>query len=168
MFGGNFAPRQWALCQGQLLSIAQNTALFALIGTIYGGNGQTTFALPDFRGRMPVGAGNGPGLPTINLGETSGQASVTLLATNLPSHTHTATTTVGVSSQNASSEEPAGNVLATQSNNFFAPASTVNGSAGGVSTVVGSSGGSQPFSKYPPYLGLLFIICTEGIFPSRN
>ena len=168
MFAGNFAPRSWAFCQGQLLSIAQNTALFSLLGTTYGGNGQTTFGLPDFRGRMPIGTGQGPGLPSIDLGQVAGSPSVTLLITNMPAHNHTATTTVGVTSLNASSEEPAGNIPATQVNNFYAPANTANGSLGGVSTTVGIAGGSQPFDNHPPYLGMNFVICLEGIYPSRN
>src|SRR4051812_4210500 len=90
MFAGNFAPRGWAFCNGQILSIAQNTALFSLLGTTYGGNGQTTFSLPDFRGRSPVGTGQGPGLATIDLGEVSGAEAVTLLTTQMPVHTHTA------------------------------------------------------------------------------
>lgn len=86
----------------------------------------------------------------------------------MPAHTHAATTTVGVSSQNASSEEPAGNVLAAQANNFFAPANGVNGALGGVTTSLANAGGSQPFNNYPPYLGMNFVICLQGIFPSRN
>src|SRR5947208_9525764 len=89
MFAGNFAPRGYALCQGQLMSIAQNTALFSILGTTYGGNGQTTFALPDLRGRAPVGQGQGPGLSNISLGEVAGSETVTLLSTNMPSHNHT-------------------------------------------------------------------------------
>src|SRR5215207_9632471 len=89
MFGGNFAPRGWAFCEGQLLSIAQNTALFSILGTTYGGNGTTTFALPDLRGRVPIQPGQGPGLSPYTLGQMSGQENVTLLITNIPAHTHT-------------------------------------------------------------------------------
>src|SRR5688572_13508567 len=88
MFAGNFAPRGWAFCQGQILSIAQNTALFALLGTTYGGNGQTTFALPDLRGRVPVGTGQGPGLPSVTLGELAGEPAHTLISTEMPAHNH--------------------------------------------------------------------------------
>src|SRR5215211_5950019 len=91
LFAGNFAPRGWAFCYGQILSIAQNTALFSLLGTTYGGNGQTTFALPDFRSRVPVGAGTGPGLANISLGEVSGHETVTLLLNQMPVHTHPVT-----------------------------------------------------------------------------
>src|SRR6266699_1804577 len=89
LFAGNFAPRGWALCQGQILSIAQNTALFSILGTTYGGNGQTTFALPDLRGRSPLSAGQGHGLSNIQLGEQGGTQNTTLLNTELPSHSHT-------------------------------------------------------------------------------
>src|SRR6188768_3694227 len=94
MFAGNFAPRNWAFCQGQILSIAQNTALFSLLGTTYGGNGQTTFALPDFRGRVAVGTGQGPGLANITLGELSGSPTVTLTINNMPAHNHPLTGSV--------------------------------------------------------------------------
>lgn len=168
MFAGNFAPNGWAFCQGQILAIAQNTALFSLLGTTFGGNGQTTFALPDLRGRTPVGTGQGPGLSPINLGEMSGTESTTLLSTNMPIHSHIATTTVGVTSGNASTEEAAGSILASQANNFYAAANTANGQMGGVTTTIGNAGGSQPFSIRNPYLGMNFVICLEGIYPSRN
>jgi microcystin-dependent protein len=168
MFAGNFAPQSWAFCYGQILSIAQNTALFALLGTTYGGNGQTTFALPDFRGRVPVGTGQGPGLANVNLGEIAGLPNTTLLITNMPAHNHTATTSVAVSSANTTSEEAAGHILANQAQNFYAPATSANGSLGGVSTTVGISGSNQPFSIMQPYIGMNFVICLQGIFPSRN
>ncbi len=168
MFAGNFAPRSWAYCQGQILSIAQNTALFSLLGTTYGGNGQTTFGLPDLRGRVPVGTGQGPGLSNIDLGEMAGSPTHTLISNEMPSHSHTATTTAKVSSLNANTEEPAGNVLATQANNFYAPANTANGNLGGVSTTLTNTGGSQPHNNMQPYLGMNYVICLEGIFPSRN
>ena len=168
MFAGNFAPNAWAFCAGQILSIAQNTALFSLLGTTYGGNGQTTFGLPDLRGRVPVGTGQGPGLANIVLGEVSGAATTTLILSNLPIHNHTATTTVGVTTVNTSTEEPAGNILASQPDNFYAPANTVNGSLGGVTTTIGNAGGNQPFNNMQPYLGMNYVICLEGIYPSRN
>lgn len=168
MFAGNFAPNGWAYCQGQILSIAQNTALFSLLGTTYGGNGQTTFALPDLRGRVPVGTGQGPGLANIDLGEMAGEPNHTLITTEMPAHTHTATPTVKVSSANATSEEPAGNVLATQSDNFYAPANTATGNLGAVATTIANTGGSQPHNNMQPYLGMNYVICLEGIFPSRN
>lgn len=168
MFAGNFAPNAWAYCAGQILSIAQNTALFSLLGTTFGGNGQTTFALPDLRGRVPVGTGQGPGLPNIILGEVSGTSTTTLIAANMPIHNHTATTTVAVTTVNASTEEPAGSILASQPDSFYSPANTANGSLGGVTTVVNNAGGSQPFNNMQPYLGMNYVICLEGIYPSRN
>ena len=168
MFAGNFAPRSWAFCQGQILSIAQNTALFSLLGTTYGGNGQTTFGLPDFRGRVPVGTGQGPGLPSINLGEASGSHMTTLVITNMPAHNHTATVNVGVSDANASSTEGDGKILGAPAANIFAPANTAAGNMGGVSAAVGIAGGSQPFNNMQPYIGMNYVICISGIFPSRN
>ncbi len=168
MFAGNFAPQSWAFCYGQLQSIAQNSALFALIGTFYGGDGQTTFALPDLRGRVPVGTGQGPGLPNIDLGELSGTPSTTLTVNQMPAHNHTATTNVGVSSSNTTSEEAAGNILANQAQNFYAGSATANGSLGGVTTTVNLNGGNQPVNTMQPYLGMNYIICLYGIFPSRN
>src|SRR6476660_4017904 len=110
LFAGNFAPRSWAFCAGQILSIAQNTALFALLGTTYGGNGQTTFALPDFRGRIAVGTGSGPGLPIMDLGEVAGEPTHTLITTEMPAHNHT----VAIGAYNgdlANQSNPANNVL---------------------------------------------------------
>ena len=168
MFAGNFAPKFWAFCAGQILSISQNTALFSLLGTMYGGNGQTTFALPDLRGRVPVGTGQGPGLPNINLGEVSGTPTTTLNVNQMPSHNHTALTSVAVSSANTTSEEAAGNILANQAQNFYAPVGTANGSLGGVTTTVSLNGGNQPVNIMQPYLGMNYVICLQGIYPSRN
>src|SRR5947208_9160321 len=106
MFAGNFAPRGWALCNGQIMSIAQNTALFSLLGTTYGGDGVTTFALPDLRGRAPVGQGQGPGLSNLSLGESSGTENITLISANMPIHNHT----LGCDNTGSSSLTPAGNI----------------------------------------------------------
>lgn len=186
MFGGNFAQRGWAFCQGQILSIAQNTAVFSLLGTTYGGNGTTTFQLPDLRGRVPVGAGQGPGLPSIIQGEVAGTTTTTLLITNMPAHNHTATPSLTVSqsaSTAAATTNIPGNTLvpatlptigggpssttikgyAAQDNTATLASSAVSGSIN-----VGIAGGSQPFSNMQPYLGMNYIICLEGIFPSRN
>src|SRR5687768_16920561 len=113
LFAGNFAPRGWAFCQGQILSIAQNTALFSILGTTYGGNGQTTFALPDLRGRVPVGTGQGPGLPSMNLGQVAGEPTHTLIITEMPAHNHSAQVNITASSAEADSTSPSGRVLAT-------------------------------------------------------
>jgi microcystin-dependent protein len=155
----NFAPRGWAFCQGQILSIAQNTALFSLLGTTYGGNGQTTFALPDLRGRAPIGAGQGPGLSNITLGEQAGLESVTLLTTQIPSHTHTAAATQAA----ATSTRPAGNVPA--GGGSYNPTSDGSTLASGF---IGNTGSGQPHENRPPYLGLNYVIALEGVFPSRN
>ena len=171
MFAGNFAPRNWALCNGQILSIAQNTALFSILGTTYGGNGQTTFALPDFRGRVAVGTGQGPGLPSITLGQVAGEPTHTLITQEIPSHNHT----VGASTSDANIGNPNQNTLAVGQ-------VTIGGSANGVSLYKsqtapnvtlnpqtgGLTGGGQPHNNMQPYLGINYIICLEGIFPSRN
>jgi microcystin-dependent protein len=173
MFAGNFAPRGWQLCNGQLLSIAQWTAVFALVGTTYGGNGQTTFGLPDFRGRIARGAQNsqGPGLSPVQLGEMAGTQSVTLLTTNLPVHTHALTGTVnpqGNSGAAGLNDDPTGRRLA-GTKIFTGAANDLQNMAAAASTLaIGNTGGSQPFSNLPPYLGMNYIFCVEGIFPSRD
>ena len=157
MFAGNFAPRGWAFCWGQLLPIAQNDALFALIGTTYGGDGQQTFALPDLRGRVPVHMGSG-----FTIGQQGGAETVTLATQQLPTHTHVAT-----SDKNAAAlTSPAGNVWAA-SNNYaqFAPPPGATSMSQGT---VGLAGGSQPHDNMPPYLAINFIIALSGVFPSRN
>ena len=164
MFAGNFAPRSWALCQGQLLSIAQNTALFSILGTTYGGNGQTTFGLPDLQSRVPVGAGRGPGLSDYQLGQAGGVESVTLAPGNVPAHVHTIGANVGP----GTTPSPSGNVMAaaTDANrnglNLYATA------ANAAMASTGPAGSSTPFGIVQPYLGINYIICLEGIFPSRN
>jgi microcystin-dependent protein len=163
MFGGNFAPKNWAYCQGQLLSIAQNSALFSLLGTTYGGNGQTTFALPDFRGRIPIGTGSGSGFSNYQLGEQTGNESRTLLTSNLPIHPHTVT--LNCSREKATLTSPVGNFNAvTEENNKY---SSTSGAVMGSSTT-GTSGSNVPFSIMPPYIGMNFVICMYGIYPSRN
>ena len=177
MFAGNFAPRGWALCQGQILSIAQNTALFSLLGTTYGGNGVTTFALPDLRGRVPVGAGQGPGLSSIAQGEVAGSETVTLLATQMPTHTHAATLgTLVIQAKDGAgnSASPANAVPAAEAAGVTATYSTASPNASMATTAlsgapaIAESGGSQPAPIRNPYLGMNYIIALEGIFPSRN
>lgn len=167
MFAGSFAPRGWAFCQGQILSIAQNTALFSLLGTTFGGNGQTTFALPDLRGRVPVGTGQGPGLPSINLGELSGQPTHTLIITEMPAHNHVAQAQGNSGSGNNPS--PGGNTWATsdsRANNYIN--SAPDGPMAANTVTVGIAGGSQPHNNMQPYLGMNYIIAIAGIYPSRN
>ncbi|WP_223635825.1 phage tail protein [Corallococcus sp. EGB] len=163
LFGGNFAPRGWALCNGALLSIAQNQALFAILGTTYGGDGRTTFALPDMRGRFPMAPGQGPGLAPHTLGEVSGQPQVTLISTQMPAHTHP----LMASGQEGNTESPEGAYLAA-----YPPGSSPTPYATTPSTTmgpqaVGVAGGSQPVPIQNPYTCVNFIIATEGIFPSR-
>ncbi len=159
LFAGNFAPRGWAFCSGQILPINQNTALFSLLGTTYGGNGQTTFALPDLRGRVAIQPGQGPGLSPVNLGEAGGSETETLTVNQLPSHNHLAGVTQGAQT----STRPAGGVPS--AGGAYAAASdgsTMN------PAFIQPTGGSQPFDVRQPYLGVNYIIALEGIFPSRN
>jgi microcystin-dependent protein len=163
MSGFNFPPRGYAFCQGQILSIAQNTALFALLGTTFGGNGQTTFALPDLRGRVPMGQGQGPGLTSRTLGEVSGTETVTLLSTQMPAHNHA----LNAVSEAGDASAPAGAFLANtgaldKEYKATGTLSPMNAQA------VGISGGNQPHNNLQPYLVLNFYIALEGIFPSRN
>jgi microcystin-dependent protein len=171
MFAGNFNPRSWFFCQGQLLSIAQNTAFFSLLGTTYGGDGQTTFGIPDFRGRVAVGTGQGPGLPSYQLGEMAGTNSVTLTTGNLPAHNHPLTGTVNQTANNDAGGlgDTPGNGRLGAGNFFTAASDAVVNMAPMVSTLaVGITGSSQPVSTMPPYTGMNYIICSEGIYPSRN
>jgi microcystin-dependent protein len=160
IFPYTFAPRGWAFCAGQILSIAQNTALFSLLGTNYGGNGQTTFGLPDLRGRAPIGQGQGPGLTNISLGEMAGVESTTLLSTNMPQHTHSL-----AEGTTSTTKNPTGKYIGLSSGGA-AYTDTKTGAM--AADAIGLSGGSQPFSIRNPYLGLSPCIALEGIFPSRN
>lgn len=172
LFAGNFDIRGYASCNGQLLNIATNTALFSILGTTYGGNGQTTFALPDLRGRAPIGQGQGPGLSNRTLGESSGTETTTLTTNNMPAHTHTLNLSaqVNVSDLNASSDEPTNSFLTTTGNNFYASAGKAGQNLGGVSAsgTAQPAGGGQPFNNMQPYLVLNYQIALEGIYPSRN
>lgn len=172
IFGGNFAPRGWLMCQGQILSIAQNTALFSLLGTTYGGNGQTTFALPDLRGRAPVGFGQGPGLSRYDLGQVSGTENVTLTLNNLPAHNHAVTGSVKlpVNSDSSSTDNPEEAFPAPTSSNIY-NSSASNGAYAGnlaVNLSTGSAGNNVPVGIMQPTLAVNYIICAAGIFPSRD
>lgn len=162
LFAGNFAPRSYAFCDGQLVPIAQYDALFNLIGTTYGGDGETTFALPDLRGRVPVHQGTGPGSSTVTIGEMSGVETVTLTSNTLPAHTHALLATDAPAGATAG---PAGNVLATASAPLYAAGASDEPMA---AAAVGASGGSQPHDNMAPFLCIHFIIALEGVFPSRN
>lgn len=170
LFAGNFAPNGWAFCQGQLLSIAQNTALFSLLGTTYGGDGMVTFGLPDLRGRVPIGFGQGPGLPYYVLGEQSGEPNHTLLTTEMPAHNHAAQAQINAVSGGGNVGSPANAYPAasTARDNIYSsatPNSTMSPQAAQVT--LGISGGSQPHNNMQPYLGLNYIIALQGIYPSR-
>jgi microcystin-dependent protein len=162
LFCGNFAPKGWATCDGQLLSIAQNSALFSILGTTFGGNGQTTFALPDLRGRVPLHPGSGPGLSPYPLGASLGVESVTLSAPQMPAHNHGFS--VACSDGAPSTPSPVGAVMANQDQTPFYAASGTSVMAAGTSTTVG---GSQPHENRQPVLAINFIIALEGIYPSR-
>ena len=163
MFGFNFAPRGWALCNGQLLEISQNEALFSLLGTTYGGDGRTTFGLPDLRGRVPIHFGTGTGLSSHNMGSRTGTEGNTLTEANLPPHSHN--TTIGVTDEDGGTNEANGNILANTVNNNYS-AGTANGQLGGVSS--SNTGGSQSMNNLQPLLTINFCIALVGIFPSRN
>lgn len=169
MFAGNFAPRGWAFCNGQILSIAQNTALFSLIGTTYGGNGQTTFGLPDLRSRFAMHAGQGPGLTFRSLGQTGGTETNTLSLTQMPTHNHGATLHAETAAGTTASPTnrmlaipTGGNLIYTDS----VPASNI--AMHPDSIVVGSTGAGQPVNNMPPFQTVNYIIALVGIFPSRS
>jgi microcystin-dependent protein len=165
MFGGNFEIRGFAYCSGQLLPIAQYTALFSILGTTYGGDGVTTFGLPDLRGRAPVGQGQGPGLSYYTLGEMAGTETATLNAANLPAHTHVLN--IPVTSSNVNTEEPAGSILGATGANAYSPANTANGSYGS-NLQTGIAGSNVPVPILNPFLVINYLIALEGIYPSRN
>ncbi len=163
LFGFNFAPRGWAKCEGQLLPISQHDALFSLLGTTYGGDGRTTFALPDLRGRVAIGYGPGPGLTNHAQGARGGSESVSLTDTQLPAHTHS----LRVSDTPGNSNVPAGNLLADSGRGINgytdAPANAAMSP-----NAVESAGAGQPISIAPPYIALGYCIALDGLYPSRN
>ena len=163
LFAGNFAPRGWAFCEGQLLPISQNTALFSILGTTYGGDGRTTFALPDLRGRVAIQEGTGPGLSTYRLGQRGGQEFVTLNTSEIPPHRHSVNA-VSATGNNAS---PQNNYLANTAGldreySDTNPDIQMNGS------MIGSVGGGQAHENRHPFLTLNYIIALTGVFPSRS
>ncbi len=162
MFGGNFAPRSWAFCNGQLLAINQYQALFSLLGTTYGGDGRTTFALPDLRGRVAIHPGSGPGLSTRRLGERSGTEREILSTSQMPAHTHG----LQASDTRGNSSDPTGRVNAVKSRTNIYSDAAPNVSMS--SQAVTSSGGGQAHNNMQPFLGINHIIALQGIFPSRN
>ena len=162
MFAGNFAPAGWMFCEGQLLPISQNTALFSLLGTTYGGDGKSTFGLPNLQGSAPMHPGQGPGLSLHDLGESGGSDTVTLLASEIPAHTHN----VQVSQVPGSSPVPTGQLTATTtSDNLYAPAQNLQAMAPQALT---PAGGDQPHNNLQPYLTCYFNIALQGVFPPRS
>lgn len=183
MFGGNFAPRAWAFCDGQLLAISSNTALFSILGTTYGGDGRTTFALPDLRGRLPIHAGTGPGLSTRKLGARGGVEEYNMNILTLASHSHlvdhsnlSASFDLAVNSTSASTNTPNGKVLApTDGNsNLYLDEATPNKFLAGVGAVVGgtatigNTGNGQPINNMAPSTCINYIIALQGVYPSRS
>ena len=164
IFPFNFAPKGWATCDGQLLPISQNTALFSLLGTTYGGDGKSTFSLPDLQGNAPMHPGQGPGLSLHDLGEESGSETVTLLESEIPAHSHAVNAAPGLVA--GDTNIPGGNAFAKSSNGnaYTAPGSNVN-LAG---QAVGPAGGDQPHNNMMPYLTLNFCIALQGVFPPRS
>lgn len=166
MFSGNFPPAGWATCNGQLLSITQNTALFSLLGTTYGGDGRTTFGLPDLQGRAPVQQGQGPGLSDRNLGEMGGSPTVTLTQAEMPQHTHT----VLAVDDAGDSSDPTGRTWAQALKGRVGDPLYSSGQAPNLTMApqaVQSSGGNQPHNNLQPYLTVTFIIALQGIYPQR-
>jgi len=171
LFGCNFAPRGWSMCQGQVMSIAQNTALFSLLGTNFGGNGTTTFLLPDLQGRAPIGFGQGPGLSNYTIGERSGAESAPVAAVSYPAHSHTLFAAAGPGTTNAPSsmieaEGQTGGRGGTINLALYSASGTPTSLAAAALTA--ATGGNQPHNNIQPYLALNFCIALQGIFPSRN
>ncbi len=163
MFAGSFAPRGWAMCNGQLLPVNQNQALFSLLGTTYGGNGQTSFALPDFRGKVPVHFGQGSGLSAYSLGQTGGSETATISISQMPAHSHQVNALTAEGNQNS----PTGNLPA-NTKNLDKEYSTATADTTMNAAMIGNTGGGQAFSIKAPTNTVTFIIAITGIFPSRN
>ena len=160
IFPFNFPPKGWAWCDGQLMPLSQNTALFSLLGTTYGGNGKSNFALPDLQGRAPMHPGQGPGLSLHDLGETGGLETVSLLESEIPNHSHG----MRVSSDDGNSRNPANNYVGV-GNNIFAPASNLTTMS---TNAITPAGGDQPHNNMQPYLTFYFNIALQGVFPPRT
>jgi microcystin-dependent protein len=163
IFPYNFAPRGWAFCNGQIMPIDQNTALYSLLGTTYGGNGQTTFALPNMQGRVPMNSGTGPGLDPYTLGESAGSATITLTASEMPGHQHAVSGTTAAAG------------LASPANNLWAPGAGrtppplyQSSAPDKLMLPTGTVGGSQPHNNMQPFLCVNFCIALQGIYPARN
>lgn len=170
MVGFNFAPTGWALCNGQLLAISQNAALFSLLGTTFGGNGQTTFGLPNMQSRVPIHQGQGTGLSPYTMGQMAGNESITLIVSQIPAHNHL----MNVNNGNSNQTNPTNNLLAVTNNNdsralvqypTYSNAASTGTLANGA---ISMTGGSTPHPNIQPYLVVNFIIALQGVFPSRS
>ena len=164
MFAGNFAPRGWAFCDGQLLSIASNTALFSILGTTYGGDGRTTFGLPDLRGRFAMHPGQGPGLSTRKLGQKGGEESVTLTVNQIPQHNHNAGQVA--TSSTPDTGQPGNAYMASEAPDTYSAAGP--GDLQMHTSPTSDEGGGQPHDNVPPFQCVNFIIALQGVYPSRN
>jgi len=174
LFAGTFAPVGWVLCDGSLLPIAQYDALYSIIGTTYGGDGQTTFAVPDLRGAVPVSSGQGPSRSNYALGQTAGSESVTLTSGQMPGHTHTAvpSAAVNVSSQPADQTSPSGNFYGKPAVDLYnatgGQGNTLSAAVASYTTTLQLAGGSQPLPTMSPYLAMNYCMCTDGIYPTQG
>jgi microcystin-dependent protein len=166
MFGGNFAPRGWAFCDGQLLPISTNSALFSILGTTYGGDGRTTFGLPDLRGRAALHAGHGPGLSNRSLGAKGGAENVTLNLTQIPSHNHPVTVKLKATDNSGDSADPVGRSPAQAGEDIYAD--SADGQLAPPDVTVGNTGGNQHHENMQPYQVVSYIIALQGIYPSRS
>jgi microcystin-dependent protein len=164
IFPFNFAPRGWAWCDGQLLPLSQNTALFSLLGTTYGGNGKSNFALPDLQGRSPMHPGQGPGLSLHDLGETGGSETVTLLESEIPSHAHA----MRASADPATAQAPSSAVTLARSAGGSAYSTTLTGLVALAGNALAPAGGDLPHNNLQPYLTFYFCIALQGVFPPRS
>lgn len=169
MFAANFNPRYWAYCNGQILPIAQNQALFSLLGTTFGGNGVQTFALPNMQSRVAIGTGQGPGLTSVQLGELKGSEANTLIASQLPPHTHTIAGAAKMltTTAPANAAAPGGNYFANDGSPKYKTSGSGTMKPANVAVGLGASGGTA-INNIMPYTGISYIICLSGIFPSRN
>jgi microcystin-dependent protein len=172
IFGGNFAPRGWLLCNGQLLSIAEESTLFAILGTTFGGDGQTTFGVPDLRGRIAIGTGQGPGQPNFVIGQRAGSESVTITVSQMPAHAHAFVSITGTMNANINTggtDSPAAAFPAKPGSALYNTSADGGGMApNNVTAVSPAAGASGPVATMSPYLAMNYVIATSGIFPSRN
>lgn len=170
LFAGNYAPRGWRYCDGSQISIASNEALYVLIGTIYGGDGVQTFNLPDLRGRIPIGTGQGPGFPNVTLGQASGTESITMSSSQMPGHNHLGTASIAPPAYSGAGNvaTPTGSILAGLAGAYSSSPGDTSLKPETSAVALAITGQGLPFSIIQPFLSTNYIICVEGIFPSRN